>query len=58
VTEAGRVVDTAKGLISHSEGQGYGLLLAVAAGDRSTFDRIWGWTRANLAVRKDNRQNK
>jgi endoglucanase len=53
VTEAGRIVDTANGLISHSEGQGYGLLLAVAAGDRSTFDRIWGWTRANLAVRND-----
>jgi endo-1,4-beta-D-glucanase Y len=53
VTEAGRVVDSANGLISHSEGQGYGLLLAVAARDRFTFDRIWGWTRANLAVRND-----
>jgi endoglucanase len=53
VTDAGRIVDTANGLISHSEGQGYGLLLAVAAGDRPTFDRIWGWTRANLAVRND-----
>jgi endoglucanase len=53
VSEAGRVVDTANGMISHSEGQGYGLLLAVAAGDRSTFERIWGWTRANLAVRND-----
>jgi endoglucanase len=53
LTESGRVVDTANGLISHSEGQGYGLLLAVAAGDRSTFDRVWGWTRANLAVRND-----
>ena len=53
VTEAGRVVDTANSQISHSEGQGYGLLLAVAAKDRFTFDRIWGWTRANLAVRND-----
>jgi endoglucanase len=53
VSEAGRVVDTANGMISHSEGQGYGLLLAVAARDRSTFERIWGWTRANLAVRND-----
>ena len=53
VTEAGRVVDTANGSISHSEGQGYGLLLAVAANDRATFERIWGWTRANLAVRND-----
>ena len=53
VTESGRVVDTANGGISHSEGQGYGMLLAVAANDRATFDRVWGWTRANLAVRDD-----
>lgn len=53
VTESGRVVDTANGGISHSEGQGYGMLLAVAAGDRQTFDTIWGWTRANLMVRDD-----
>jgi endoglucanase len=53
VTEQGRVVDTGNGLISHSEGQGYGLLLAVAARDRDAFDRIWGWTRANLMVRGD-----
>jgi len=53
VTETGRVVDTANGQISHSESQGYGMLLAVAAGDRASFDRIWGWTRANLAVRND-----
>ena len=53
VTEAGRVVDTGNDGISHSEGQGYGMLLAVAAGDREAFDRIWGWTRANLMVRND-----
>ncbi len=53
VTAAGRVVDTANGSISHSEGQGYGMLLAVAADDRATFERIWGWTRANLMVRSD-----
>ena len=53
ITEQGRVVDTANGLISHSEGQGYGMLLAVAAGDRATFERVWGWTRANLMVRSD-----
>src|SRR5436309_1896309 len=33
VTDQGRVVDTANGRISHSESQGYGMLLAVAAGD-------------------------
>lgn len=53
ITEAGRVVDTANGGISHSEGQGYGMLLAVAADDKPGFERIWGWTRANLFVRDD-----
>ena len=53
VTDQGRVVDTGNNEISHSEGQGYGMLIAVAAGDRATFDRIWGWTRANLMVRDD-----
>lgn len=53
VTEGGRVVDTANGQISHSEGQGYGMLLAVAADDRAGFEAIWGWTRANLLVRGD-----
>lgn len=53
VTPAGRVVDTGNGGISHSEGQGYGMLLAVAANDREAFERIWGWTRANLMVRDD-----
>ena len=54
VTRQGRVIDTGNGNISHSEGQGYGMILAVAADDRETFDRIWGWTRANLMVRDDN----
>jgi len=50
----GRVVDDANGGISHSESQGYGMLLAVKLGDRPVFDRIWDWTRANLGVREDN----
>ncbi|BAT59601.1 minor endoglucanase Y precursor [Variibacter gotjawalensis] len=53
VTDTGRVIDTANGNISHSEGQGYGMLLAVAARDRASFERIWNWTRANLMVRDD-----
>ena len=53
LTEQGRVIDTANGAISHSEGQGYGMLLAVAANDRPAFERIWAWTRANLLVRND-----
>jgi endoglucanase len=53
ISEQGRVIDTANGGISHSEGQGYGMLLAVAADDRAGFDALWGWTRANLMVRDD-----
>lgn len=53
ITNEGRVVDTGNNEISHSEGQGYAMLLAVAANDRPTFDRLWGWTRANLMVRDD-----
>ena len=53
LTEQGRIIDTANHGISHSEGQGYGMLLAVAANDRASFERIWGWTRANLKIRDD-----
>lgn len=53
VTADGRVTDTGNKGISHSEGQGYGLLLAVAARDRAVFDRIRSWTRANLLTRPD-----
>lgn len=49
----GRVVDDANGGISHSEGQGYGMLAAVAAGDREAFERLWSWTRRHLLVRPD-----
>jgi endo-1,4-beta-D-glucanase Y len=45
----GRVVDTGNGGISHSEGQGFGMLLAEAHGDRAAFDRLWKWTSAHLA---------
>lgn len=53
MTESGRVVDTGNNGISYSEGQGYGILLTVTAGDRGTFERIWTWTRANVMVRDD-----
>ncbi|QQA44020.1 glycosyl hydrolase family 8 [Pelagovum pacificum] len=49
----GRVVDGGQNGVSHSEGQGYGLLLAQANGDRAAFERMELWTRANLAVRQD-----
>lgn len=50
----GRIVDTGNGGISHSEGQGYGMVLAEAAGDRGSFERLWAWTDSHLA-RKDMR---
>lgn len=52
VAADGRVVDTGNGGVSHSEGQGYGMLLAEAHGDRATFDQLWGWTGVNL-MRQD-----
>jgi endoglucanase len=53
VTLDGRVIDTANKNISHSEGQGYGLLLSVLAEDRETFTRIWTFTRNELLLRDD-----
>jgi endo-1,4-beta-D-glucanase Y len=53
VTAEGRVVDNANSGISHSEGQGYGLILAESNNDRETFTRIWKWTAQNLGQRKD-----
>ena len=53
ISERGRLIDTGNRMISHSEGQGYAMLLAVAGDDRAAFDLIWGWTRANLMVRDD-----
>lgn len=53
VAEDGRVIDNANGDISHSEGQGYGLLLAYLAGDKAAFEKIWSFTRTELIVRDD-----
>ncbi|WP_201404491.1 glycosyl hydrolase family 8 [Kaistia sp. 32K] len=53
VAPSGRVIDDANGGISHSEGQGYGLLLAFAANDRAGFERIWSFTRTELMLRDD-----
>lgn len=50
---SGRIVDTANNNISHSEGQGYGLLLAYLAGSRGDFDTIWAFTRTEMMLRDD-----
>nr|WP_210052824.1 glycosyl hydrolase family 8 [Neorhizobium petrolearium] len=49
----GRIVDNANGDISHSEGQGYGLLLSFLANNRADFEQIWSFTRTELLVRDD-----
>ncbi|GAU85822.1 glycosyl hydrolase family 8 [Bosea sp. BIWAKO-01] len=53
ITPEGRVIDNGNGGISHSEGQGYAMVLAAAAQDRETFDRLWAWTSRELGVRPD-----
>lgn len=53
ITAQGRVVDNGNGGISHSEGQGYAMVLAVAAQDRETFERLWTWTARELGIRPD-----
>lgn len=49
----GRVVDRLQRQASHSEGQGYGMLLAAEFGDAEAFARMLAWTERNLAVRPD-----
>jgi endo-1,4-beta-D-glucanase Y len=44
----GRVVRRDQGGDTVSEGQAYGMLLAVAVGDESRFARVWDWTRRHL----------
>ncbi|OMH33086.1 glycosyl hydrolase family 8 [Tersicoccus sp. Bi-70] len=44
----GRVVRRDQGGDTVSEGQAYGLLIALAARDRDAFARILGWTQAHL----------
>ena len=44
----GRVMDTGNNNISHSEGQGYGMLLAVFHDDEPSFCRMWEWARKKL----------
>lgn len=53
VDQSGRVIDIEKNAVSHSEGQGYGLLLAVRADDRATFDQILRFTTENMRARSD-----
>ena len=53
ISDDGRVIDTQQQQISHSEGQGYGMLLAVKFNDQATFKKLWRWSQDNLQIRKD-----
>jgi endoglucanase len=55
ISRDGRVIDTVNDRVSHSEGQGYGMLLAHAAGDKETFQKLWDWTRQNLQIRQNDK---
>jgi YD repeat-containing protein len=44
----GRVTRHDQGGDTVSEGQAYGLLIALTENDKAAFRRIWGWTRSNL----------
>jgi hypothetical protein len=48
VAPNGRVIRRDQGGDTVSEGQAYGMLLAVAMDNRTRFNTIWGWTRSNL----------
>ena len=45
IDPSGRVIDNANGGISHSEGQGYSMLLAERFGDKDAFANAWLWTQ-------------
>ena len=51
ITSDGRVVDTGNHNVSHSEGQGWGLMGAQAADDHETFERVLAWTTQVLQRR-------
>lgn len=54
ISKDGRVIDYNQDQRSHSEGQSYGMLLAVAYNDRAAFNNLWIWTKGNLSTRSDN----
>ncbi len=44
----GRVVDTGNLGVTHTEGQGWGMLFAERFDDEQSFATIWGWTSRTL----------
>nr|CAD6596770.1 endoglucanase [Rhizobium sp. Khangiran2] len=51
--KTGRIIDNGNGGISHSEGQGYGLLLAFLANSPADFEQLWTFTKTELLIRAD-----
>ncbi len=49
--EGGRVVRRDQGSDTVSEGQAYGMLIALSLKDEKTFASLWNWTRNNLQKR-------
>lgn len=48
MAQDGRILDTGNRGVSHSEGQGFALLLALGARDRQGFEALFNWTERNL----------
>lgn len=48
IRDDGRIIDSANRGVSHSEGQGTGLIFAARHNDRASFERILVWTRGAL----------
>src|SRR5476649_2308750 len=47
----GRIIDTANKNVSHTEGQGFSMLLAVFNDDQATFDKLWQWANTRCIAR-------
>ncbi len=50
----GQIIDP-EGELTTSVGQGYGMLRAVFAHDRATYDGLWQWTRDHFQHRNDDK---
>lgn len=50
---SGRVVDGLQQGVSHSEGQGYAMLVAATLGDGDAFSAMHSWTDSHLGLRPD-----
>lgn len=49
----GRIVDRENDGVSHTEGQGYAMLLAVHMNDEQAFRQAWYWTQTKLTRAED-----